>query len=289
MFKGCSMNLNEIMDSSIYQILNKGVNALRKSSNHASELYAYDGAFPRYTHQQKKVLIIGREAYGDYSYYRQQNPDARCVSINTAHLIEYNNNRLFRGGNEASFTEKCLIVPGVKYHARIIATVYAIITGVWSVSGTEVKDIAASLGKPNGVSFAYANFSKLLNTTGNISISAPINKERIRFWAMLDNDLHILQEEVESLNPDVIITQGFIEMCGDINYNCFNNLGKTNRSNSDRTRREDIKSKHSPIVEFTLSMKSGKTLPILDVPHFSGIQSANDWEELWLSLRRYFK
>ena len=281
--------MNEIMDSSIYRILRKGENALRNSSNYTSELYAYDGAFPGYTHQQKKILIIGREAYGDYSYYRQQNQETRCVSINAAHLSEYNNNRLFKGGNEASFTEKCLMVRSVKYHARIIATVYAIITGVWSVSGTNIKDIAASLGKTSGVSFAYANFSKLLNTTGNISISAPINKERIRFWAMLDNDLHILQEEVESLNPDIIITQGFIEMCGDIRYNCFNNLGKTNRSNSDRTRREDIQSKYSPIVEFTLSMKSGKTLPILDVPHSSGIQSANDWENVWLSLRRYFE
>lgn len=281
--------MNEIMDSSIYRILRKGENALRNSSNYTSELYAYDGAFPGYTHQQKKILIIGREAYGDYSYYRQQNQETRCVSINAAHLSEYNNNRLFKGGNEASFTEKCLMVRSVKYHARIIATVYAIITGVWSVSGTNIKDIAASLGKTSGVSFAYANFSKLLNTTGNISISAPINKERIRFWAMLDNDLHILQEEVESLNPDIIITQGFIEMCGDIRYNCFNYLGKTNRSNSDRTRREDIQSKYSPIVEFTLSMKSGKTLPILDVPHFSGIQSANDWEKVWLSLRRYFE
>lgn len=281
--------MNEIMDSSIYRILRKGENALRNSSNYTSELYAYDGAFPGYTHQQKKILIIGREAYGDYSYYRQQNQETRCVSINAAHLSEYNNNRLFKGGNEASFTEKCLMVRSVKYHARIIATVYAIITGVWSVSGTNIKDIAASLGKTSGVSFAYANFSKLLNTTGNISISAPINKERIRFWAMLDNDLHILQEEVESLYPDIIITQGFIEMCGDIRYNCFNNLGKTNRSNSDRTRREDIQSKYSPIVEFTLSMKSGKTLPILDVPHFSGIQSANDWEKVWLSLRRYFE
>lgn len=280
------MTKDEILDSSIYKILSKGESALRNNRNYGSVLYAYDGAFPGYTHQQKKVLVIGREAYGDYSYYRQQNPDARCVSINAAHLSEYNCNRLFSGG--AGFTEKCLTTSGVKYHARIIATVYAAITGDWSISGKDIKDIAASLGQPGGISFAYANFSKLLNTTGSNSISTSIDKERIRFWAMLDNDLHILQEEVESLNPDVIITQGFIEMCGDIRYNCFKNLGKTNRSDSDRTRRKDIQTDYSPAVEFTLSIKPSKKVPVLDVPHFSGIQSNNDWEELWSSLRRYF-
>ena len=282
------MTHNEIIDSSIYKILNKGEATLRNSRNYASALYAYDGAFPGYADQHKKILVIGREAYGDYNYYRQQNLNAQCVSINNARLSEYNSNRLFRGGNEASFTEKCLNVTGVKYHARIIATAYAIITGNWSVSGKDIKDIAASLGQPSGISFAYANFSKLLNTTGDISISAPINKERIRFWAVLDNGLHILQEEVESLNPDVIITQGFIEMCGDINYNCFNNLGKTNRNDSDKTRRRDIQTKYSPVVEFSLFINPCKTVPILDVPHFSGIHEYKDWEELWLSLRRYF-
>ena len=97
-----------------------------------------------------------------------------------------------------------------------------------------------------------------------------------------------LQEEVEALNPDVIITQGFIEMCGDIDYNCFNNLGKTDRSDSDRTRRKDIQTEYSPAVEFTLSTRPGKKVPVLDVPHFSGIQNNNDWEGLWSSLRRYF-
>ena len=282
------MTQDKILDSSIYKILSKGESALRNNKNYGSALYAYDGAFPGYAHQQKKVLVIGREAYGDYSYYRQQNSNARYVSINTARLSEYNSNRLFKGGNETSFTEKCLTSSGVKYHARIIVTVYAIITGDWSVSGKDIKDIAASLGQPGGISFAYANFSKLLNTTGSNSISTSIDKERIRFWAMLDNDLHILQDEVEALNPDVIITQGLIEMCGDIDYNCFNNLGKTNRSNSDRTRRKDIQTDYYPVVEFTLSIKPGKKVPVLDVPHFSGIQSNNDWDGLWSSLRRYF-
>lgn len=282
------MTRDEILDFSLYKILSKGESALRNNRNYRSSLYAYDGAFPGYTHQQKKVLIIGREAYGDYNYYRQQNPDARCVSINAAHLSEYNSNRLFRDGNEAGFTEKCLTTSRVKYHARIIATVYAIITGEWSVSGKDIKDIAVTLGQPSGISFAYANFSKLLNTTGNILISAPINKDRIRFWAMLDNNLHILQDEVDALNPDVIITQGLIEMCGDIDYNCFNNLGRTNRSNSDRTRRKDNQTEYSPAVEYTLSIKLGKKVPVLDVPHFSGIQSKNDWAGLWSSLRRYF-
>lgn len=282
------MTHDEIIDSSIYKILNKGEATLRNSRNYASALYAYDGTFPGYADQHKKVLVIGRESYGDYSYYRQQNINALCVSINNARLSEYNSNRLFRGGNEASFTEKCLTAPGVKYHARIIATVYSIITGDWSVSGKDIKDIAATLGQPSGISFAYANFSKLLNTTGEIPISKPLNKERIRFWAMLDNDLHILQDEVESLNPDVIITQGFIEMCGDINFNCFNNIGKTNRNDSDKKRRKDIQTEYSPVVEFALSLKTNKTVPILDVPHFSGIHEYKAWEELWLSLMRYF-
>lgn len=283
--RDATMTRDEILDSSIYKIISEGESALRKNRNYGSSLYAYDGAFPGYTQQKKKVLVVGREAYGDYGFYRQKNPEARCVSINAAHLSEYNSNRLFRDGTGASFTEKCLTAPGVKYHARIIAVVYAIITGDWSISGKDIRDIAASLGQPGGISFAYANFSKMLNTTGNVSI----NKEQIRFWAMLDNDMHILQDEVEALDPDIIITQGFLEMCGDINYNCFNNLGKTNRSDSDRTRRKDIQTEYYPAVEFTLSIKPRKEVPVLDVPHFSGIQSNNDWAELWSSLRRYFR
>ena len=283
-----TMTRNEVFDFSMAKILSKGEAALRNGKTYSSSLYACDGAFPGYTNQQKKVLVIGREAYGDYSYYRQNKSDDLCISIIKAHLSEYNSNNLFKGGKEACFTEKCLTTLGIKYHARIIATAYAIITGDWSVSSKDIKDIAASLGQPNGISFAYANFSKLLNTTGSNSISTNIDKERIRFWAMLDNDLHILQEEVELLDPDIIITQGFIEMCGNIRYNCFNNLGKTNRLNSDRRRRKDIQTEYLPAVEFTLDIKSGKKVPILDVPHFSGIRSNKDWEELWTLLRRYF-
>ncbi len=282
------MNNTESLEKSLERILREGESSLRESI-YSKSLYAYDGAFPRYINQSKKVLVIGREAYGDYSYYRQNNLDEQCVSINDCHLAEYNNNRLFIGGREASFTENCLTSRSVKYHARIIALAYAIITGDWSISAKEIKNIANSIGRPEGISFAYANFSKLLNTTDVFSISESENANRIRFWAVLDNNLHILQREIELLDPDVIITQAFIEMCGKINYNCFNNLGKTDRSNLDKRGRNAIKTMYYPAIEYTLFLSSGKTVPILDVPHFSGIQSQAAWKNLWSSLKRYFE
>lgn len=257
------------------ELLSKAECEVRKSMKDA--LFAYDGFFPLYTTQKIKVLMIGREAYGTYSTYRK--PEEKSVSIIDVAYDEYRHNELFRGGCISTFDKKALTRRSVKYPARNIALAYSIITGDWNVTAEKVRDIASMLGTPDGISYAYYNFSKLLNQNEDKSVRA--NRKMIRSYALLDHKMGILRKEIELIDPDVIITQGFNELCGYIDFNSFSNLGETSHKDSDKKTRKD-----SPLIIEKLYGK--RTIDIIDVRHFSGCNLAY-WKETCNRIRDYLK
>ena len=86
----------------------------------------------------------------------------------------------------------------------------------------------------------------------------------IRSYALLDYKMGILKREIELIDPDLIITQGFNELCGYIDLNCFSNLGETSHKDSDNKSR----SLDKPLIIEKLHGK--RTIDIIDVRHFSG-------------------
>ena len=266
----------ERLKEGLRKLLDEAGKAIREKMPEV--LFAYDGFFPLYTEQGKRVLIVGREAYGDYGTYRR--PDEKVVSITDVAYDEYRHNELFRGGCNARFDAKALTRRSVMYHARCIALAYSIITGDWNVQAAKIEEIASKIGKTGGISYAYFNFSKLLNQNADKAVRA--NNKMIRSYALLDYKMGILKREIELIDPDLIITQGFNELCGYIDLNCFSNLGETSHKDSDNKSR----SLDKPLIIEKLHGK--RTIDIIDVRHFSGC-SLEYWETTMKSIKEYLE
>ena len=133
----------ERLKEGLRKLLDEAEKAIREKMPEV--LFAYDGFFPLYTEQGTRVLIVGREAYGDYGTYRR--PDEKVVSITDVAYDEYRHNELFRGGCNARFDAKALTRRSVMYHARCIALAYSIITGDWNVQAEKIEEIASKIGK----------------------------------------------------------------------------------------------------------------------------------------------
>ena len=144
----------------------------------------------------------------------------------------------------------------------------------------KIEEIAPKIGKAGGISYAYFNFSKLLNQNADKAVRA--NKKMIRSYALLDYKMGILKREIELIDPDLIITQGFNELCGYIDLNCFSNLGETSHKDSDKKKRSNDK----PLIIEKLHGK--RTIDIIDVRHFSGC-SLEYWKTTMKSIKEYLE
>ena len=160
--------------------------------NYTVDDLVFDGIFPGYLRQNKKILFIGREALG----------------INGQNYIEC----LYDAYKFNSIGEKTL--DSSSFHNRMYYITYGIENKFpeWE-SITYASKMAEKFGLGDGISFAFMNLSKFSNESESWNVD----------WELVDSFLNsiketkYLYEEICVINPDLIITMNL--------ENRLNNLG----------------------------------------------------------------
>jgi len=153
---------------------------------HRADDMVFDGFYPHYFSQKKRILFIGREARG--------------ISGDNYIDVLY---PVYRG------EKKQWSLNASKFHSRMFYIAYGILNGMpeWKDIPYATK-IGDTFGTASGLSFAFMNISKLSN-----------DSERWQSdWGVI-NAAHSLStqgrsynlEEVAILEPDIVITMGLKE------------------------------------------------------------------------------
>jgi len=146
----------------------------------------FDGFYPQYFSQKKRILFIGREAWefyddnylgGLYSVYRNDNP----WKLNSS-----------------------------PFHRRMFRLAYGIICGMpeWQKI-PQAREIAGDkFGEINCLSFAFMNISKLRNQSGDSAADWGLINAAHR---LSTEGRNFIQEEVTILQPHIVITMNLGE------------------------------------------------------------------------------
>ena len=187
--RALNINLNKVF-AELYDYLN-GHSFVKQYT--VNDL-VFDGIFPGYLSQRKKILFIGREALG----------------INGQNYIEC----LYDAYKFNSIGNKTL--DSSSFHNRMYYITYGIENNFpdWE-SLSYASKMAENFGLKGGISFAFMNLSKFSNESGNWNVD----------WELVDSFLlsikntKYLFEEISIINPDIIITmnlQDRLKNLGDI-------------------------------------------------------------------------
>jgi len=163
-----------------YQHFASNGSALEK---HVADDMVFDGFYPHYFSQKKRILFIGRETRwmsGDnyiddlYPYYRE-----------TKHIGSRHLNR-------------------DKFHSRMLYIAYGILNGMptWQEI-PYASEIGDTFGAENGLSFAFMNISKLSNDSESWAANWGVIDASLRLSTV---DRNFIQEEVAVLEPHIVIT-----------------------------------------------------------------------------------
>jgi len=150
---------------------------------HKADEMVFDGFYPHYFHQQKKILFVGKES--------------RQISGSNYMDIIYD---AYRNGKYIGDQH----LNANWFHKRLIYIAYGLNNGMpqWQDIPTADK-IGDTFGDADGLSFAFMNISKLSNESDNYVADMPV----IRVAHTLSTQgRNFIQEEVEELEPDIIIT-----------------------------------------------------------------------------------
>lgn len=201
----------------------------------AIEYFCADGFFPGHFDAKQKVLFIGREG-------RYTNPERDRVTGD----LEW-----FKKGNPNV----------VSYWRRIFYMLYGIKTKGKKVYKDipNAYDILAEMVEKNNYGFAIMNISKYVNESenGDVADYTLIN----RFLADSDLDKrNFIREEIELLEPDIIITANLWEGKIDENY-----LDKV-FPKSDFANDKFSKNNSAAYYDFKLGKR---TIKFIDLYHFS--------------------
>ncbi len=151
---------------------------------HKPEEMVFDGFYPHYFSQKRRILFIGWEAV-DIS---NQN--------NMAVLFE-----VYHHGKHLGDTKH---INNDKFHSRMLRIVYGVMNGMpsWETipSASEIGDM---IGTPDGLSFAFLNISKLSNETGSPKADWPVINAA---YLLSTSGRNYIQEEILILEPDIIVT-----------------------------------------------------------------------------------
>ena len=207
-------------------------------------LFVEDGFFPNYYNQKYKVLFIGREERGDGAF-----SEGRKFKIVHDWLNIFNN-------DNGLDTRYGLLGP-------LLILLYSIENRFQEkYKNLKIKEkvtsIARSIGKPDGLSFAFMELSKYYNQNGAKSNKSLM--EKFLEHSHLEKR-NFFKEELTILNPDIIITLNlwglnrkiseYIDkfVFGELNFVPQRNFGKE--------------------ICLNCIMLAGKKIPIIDMYHFS--------------------
>ena len=150
----------------------------------APQSFTPDGFYPYYWNQPIRVLVVGRESRGltgrDF---------IDCV-LNDGYWISN------IGG-----------VPINKHilHRRLMYVVYGIVKEYPSFDAVpSAAEIGLTIGKADGISFAWMNISKISNESGDYHTN--YNAFWESFYASISGPRNFIAEEVIQLEPDVIVS-----------------------------------------------------------------------------------
>lgn len=212
--------------------------ALTSSEEDVRNRFVKDGFYPFYLKQSgKKILFIGREALGmewaaDVGYTKTLLEGYKSGIVGETSLNKYKFHALM-------FYITYLIKNyGLKYSEIDYATVLA-------------KDYFA---KEDGISFAFMNLSKFSNENKSWQLDKPL------FDSFVDNSGNFIAEEIELLNPDLIITMNINDKFDKMG--CIGDPVSTN---------DDVY-----LYEWKKDEKSKNVIPLADMWHFSAPRKASE-------------
>jgi len=146
----------------------------------------FDGFYPHYFRQNKRILFIGREAL--------EIADLNYLEV----LYECYRGKEKRIGNQPLNKHK--------FHARMIHIAYGIVHDkpLWQ-DIPYASEIGDTFGMPSGLSFAFMNISKLSNESGGWAADWGLINTAFR---LSTEGRNFIQEEIAILDPHIIITMG---------------------------------------------------------------------------------
>lgn len=199
-------------------------------------MYVKDGFYPEYSKQPIKVLFIGKESLeiGGQDYISLIFDAYHNKKVGSTHLNRY------------------------QFHSTMLYISYALKHEIYEWSempyATEFVD---EFGKPNGCSFAFMNFSKLSNESGQWQA----DEELIDTFTRLSKNPNCdyFAKEIGLLNPDIIIGM---------------NLGGSRMRHLGNF--TDIKyyGSNDDVCFQTLTTYDGNKYTYLDVWHFSALRKS---------------
>ena len=166
-----------------YQHFTANNSELAKHDDNADGM-VFDGFYPYYFSQKKRILFMGWETVGMLgSNY-----------IEGLYHAYHSNPKLIGNRNLDSH----------KFTYRLLCIAYGIVNGMppWK-DILDASEIADTVGEANGLSFAYMNISKMSNESG----SARANRSLIETaYALSTQGRNFIREQVAILDPEIIIT-----------------------------------------------------------------------------------
>ena len=162
---------------------------------HADDL-VFEGFYPYYQSQPKKILFIGRESLGisGCNYI-----DTLYQSYKTHYIGDLHVNKHIT-------------------HRRLLKIAYGLINGCQNYESIPDADvIAKDFGTDNGISFAFMNISKFSNEFDDFKSD----------WNLINNFIDLFcdnkfsAKQIETVNPDLIISMNLENKIDTIGSNDF--------------------------------------------------------------------
>jgi hypothetical protein len=152
----------------------------------------FDGFYPHYFSQKKRILFIGRES--------------RQISGFNNMDVLYEAYRKGKHIGDRHLNQD-------KFHYRMIYVAYGIMNGMplWQDIPT-ASEIGDTFGEANGLSFAFMNISKLSNESDESSADWGVINAA---YALSTQGRNFIQEQVAILEPNIIITMNLIDKLED--------------------------------------------------------------------------
>lgn len=197
--------------------------------NYTADDMIFDGFYPYYFSQKRKILFIGRESYwADRSNYISYMFDAyKKKYIGDKHINKY------------------------PFHRRMMYVAYGLNNSFVEFQKIPCADeIAEQFGTSTGVSFAFMNISKFSNESENTNSDLELIDSS--FIASSNKDDNFILKEIDILEPDIVITM---------------NLGTIEKMSALGKLSELFQSEQ--VYAFKFNTKSKDKILLLDTFHFS--------------------
>jgi hypothetical protein len=205
---------------------------------HTADDMVYDGFYPYYFTQKKRILFVGRES-------------RQISGLNNMEVLY----RAYRDGKFIGAQH----LDENNFHRRMIKVAFGLMNGMppWQEI-PDASEIGNSFGDETGLSFAFTNVSKLSNESAGSAADWPVINAA---YSLSTQGRNFVQEEISILEPDVIITMNLMDHLED----GLDSLGKWDR----------IDTSKRAIHLWWLGIGSHRSL-VLETWHFSAWKDKDD-------------